>query len=516
MLSRQQLIDRLRGNMPPATTMPIERKPPSRGIFPIIDDRAPPKRGPPKREPPSRGIFPIDRIPPPPRRGGPVRPPRELIGLTPDFSYAGITPIVGEGKRKRRSKKHHEEEELEGGFLGSLLSLGARLGSTAARVGSTAARSAARVLPSVGRTAAKPTSTALIPYNAANAARAAAAARSAATASAAARTTGTLGSRIASVGSRALTVGNVAGIGLGVGLPIYQLVSMKKQEAEYQREMEKAAREGDAQAAENLRISKQNEKAIQDAIDAAEAQKTFYEEQGKLAASDRARQEADYNKAVADAQKAFEDQARRDAQAVADAQRYQQEQIALLYQMEQERTAALRATLEQQLAGLYRPSAPAPPPPTTPSRPSAPAPPPSAPAPPPSGPAPPPSRGKPRVGNGKKKVHYESEDEIEGGNQAAGFVKRMLGEVKAKHKGTYKKPTKPIRKGTEMNAPVAFDYFSLPSHSREKSPFIMSHFLPSTFNRGEREELNEKELKILRDREAERQRKSRANRKAKK
>ena len=64
-----------------------------------------------------------------------------------------------------------------------------------------------------------------------------------------------------------------------------------------------------------------------------------------------------------------------------------------------------------------------------------------------------------------------------------------------------------------MKAPVAFDYFSMPAQSREKSKFIMERLLPQRFLAGERDQLNDKEKAILRAREAERQRKSRANRK---
>jgi hypothetical protein len=64
-----------------------------------------------------------------------------------------------------------------------------------------------------------------------------------------------------------------------------------------------------------------------------------------------------------------------------------------------------------------------------------------------------------------------------------------------------------------MNAPVAFDYFAMPKESREMSKFIMDHFFKiRPYRAGEREELNEYELKKLRDAEAERQRRSRARR----
>ena len=108
----------------------------------------------------------------------------------------------------------------------------------------------------------------------------------------------------------------------------------------------------------------------------------------------------------------------------------------------------------------------------------------------------------------KELAQYEK-----GGSRQSGFVQRMMAEVKLKHKGEYKSPTKPLSKDSKMNAPVAFDYFKMPKQSREKSKFIMSHFLPTrAYNKGDREMLNAAELKIVRDAEAERQRKSRANR----
>ena len=126
-----------------------------------------------------------------------------------------------------------------------------------------------------------------------------------------------------------------------------------------------------------------------------------------------------------------------------------------------------------------------------------------------------------REGDPKKMEKEAAEQSKElkemGGSQASGFIARMLGEVKAKHDGVYKNPTAPLRKESKMNKPVAFDYFKMPKDSREKSKFIIDKFFKvKAYKKGEREELNPSELKILRDAEAERQRKSRANRKAKK
>lgn len=111
-----------------------------------------------------------------------------------------------------------------------------------------------------------------------------------------------------------------------------------------------------------------------------------------------------------------------------------------------------------------------------------------------------------------------------GGNQKAGFIRRMMAEVKKKHGGepygdedadaSYRNPTRPLAPDTTMKAPVAFDYFSMPKESRAMSKHIMDHFFKiRPYKAGEREELNEYELKKLRDAEAERQRRSRLRRK---
>ena len=112
------------------------------------------------------------------------------------------------------------------------------------------------------------------------------------------------------------------------------------------------------------------------------------------------------------------------------------------------------------------------------------------------------------------------------GNQKAGFIRRMMAEVKLKHGGepygdedadeSYRNPTKPLSSYTTMRKPVAFDYFSMPKESRAMSEHIMEHFFQiRPYSRGEREELNDYELAKLRSAEAERQRRSRAARKAK-
>ena len=115
-----------------------------------------------------------------------------------------------------------------------------------------------------------------------------------------------------------------------------------------------------------------------------------------------------------------------------------------------------------------------------------------------------------------KEQSKELKKEI-GGSKSSGFIQRMMAEVKLKHDGVYKNPTAPLSKESKMNKPVAFDYFKMPKKSREESKFIMDKFFKvKPYKKGEREELNAAELKMLRTAEAERQRKSRANRKAKK
>jgi len=112
---------------------------------------------------------------------------------------------------------------------------------------------------------------------------------------------------------------------------------------------------------------------------------------------------------------------------------------------------------------------------------------------------------------------------VKGGNQKAGFIRRMMAETKKKHGGepygdedadaSYRNPTRPLAPDTTMKAPVAFDYFSMPKESRAMSKHIMDHFFKiRPYGAGEREELNEYELQKLRTAEAERQRRSRARR----
>jgi hypothetical protein len=115
----------------------------------------------------------------------------------------------------------------------------------------------------------------------------------------------------------------------------------------------------------------------------------------------------------------------------------------------------------------------------------------------------------------KEAAEQAKELKAMGGSQSSGFIQRMMAEVKLKHDGEYKTPTAPLSNDSKMNKPVAFDYFKMPKTSREESEFIMEKFFKvKPYKKGEREALNETELKMLREAEAERQRKSRANRRA--
>jgi hypothetical protein len=95
-----------------------------------------------------------------------------------------------------------------------------------------------------------------------------------------------------------------------------------------------------------------------------------------------------------------------------------------------------------------------------------------------------------------------------GGGQKAGFIRRMMGEIKLKHGGepygdedadaSYRHPTRPLSRNTRMDAPVAFDYFKMPKESRMRSKHIMNHlFRVRPYTAAEREKLNEYEKGML-------------------
>ena len=151
-----------------------------------------------------------------------------------------------------------------GGLFSGLASLGARLGSTATRF----------VRPTV-TAVARPAATA-----------AASTASRAATAAAAAKATSTLAataapaSLLSRIGSRVMPVANLAALGLGIGLPVYQLTQMRQQEAQDARDRADAAAaqaKADKEAAAAQKVADaqfaDNQKAIDAAIAAANAQK---------------------------------------------------------------------------------------------------------------------------------------------------------------------------------------------------------------------------------------------------
>jgi hypothetical protein len=98
--------------------------------------------------------------------------------------------------------------------------------------------------------------------------------------------------------------------------------------------------------------------------------------------------------------------------------------------------------------------------------------------------------------------------EGKGGGQKAGFIRRMMGEIKLKHGGepygdedadaSYRHPTRPLSRDTRMDAPVAFDYFKMPKESRMMSKHIMKHlFRVRPYSAAERAKLNEYEKGML-------------------
>jgi len=160
-----------------------------------------------------------------------------------------------------RKHKHSRsyDEELEGGFIGALASVGARVGSLAARFVPNLTR--------ISTTAAT---------SAAAATRAAAAAKAATAATAALAKPASLLSR---VGARVMPAANVAALGLGIGLPIHQIIQMRQQEAQDARDRAAAAAAQAAADKEALEAQKKadkqfddNQTAIEEAIKAAKAQ----------------------------------------------------------------------------------------------------------------------------------------------------------------------------------------------------------------------------------------------------
>jgi len=107
------------------------------------------------------------------------------------------------------------------------------------------------------------------------------------------------------------------------------------------------------------------------------------------------------------------------------------------------------------------------------------------------------------------KDHFHSlEPVLEGGRgQASGFIMRAMAENKAKHDGTYKNPTWPLKKGSTMNKPIEFDWKKVANKDQGglgevgnkttwgtkraygASPFILHHFSgePKPWSKGNKQ-----------------------------
>ena len=161
-------------------------------------------------------------------------------GGVPSMGTSEIRGGARKAKGRRRKPRYYDDEdEMEGGFIGALAGLAARLiptiargATTAARVGSTAARGALTgvrgAVRSVGskvkpKAPPKPTSTAIVPYNPATAAARtgtaivpkttgalSTATRGATTAATTGATAATTGSRLGTIASRLGTAANIA------------------------------------------------------------------------------------------------------------------------------------------------------------------------------------------------------------------------------------------------------------------------------------------------------------------
>ena len=247
---------------PVDTTMPIRRPPIRRPAPPMGETNQPIER--PVRPPVAfmpRPFVPVDttlpiRRPAPPMVGRPpfgdtnmpIARPAPPPMFIPDLSSpniqssdgvgASLEPMVGFGRKRRACgkkgpcgktrKQGCRCNEMEGGFLGALASLGARLIPSLARGASSAASRAASSAASRAATAAASRSTALVPYNAATAARNAAAASRAATSASTAASSAARASMLSRLGTAASRFGTAASIGLPIGLSVYQAVDYEK------------------------------------------------------------------------------------------------------------------------------------------------------------------------------------------------------------------------------------------------------------------------------------------------
>jgi len=223
-----------------------------------------------------------------------------------------------------RYESEEEDEDLEGGFLGALLSGAVRLGTTAARLA-----------PRVATTAAR--STAIVPYNAA-----AAAARTSAAATRAA-TTAARTSRLATIGRNVGRFANVAGTAAAIGLPIYQGLDYEQQKAIMAEEAQRIAAEN-ANAQSEAYFTAQD-KETQRYLAGIEEQRSAYEKEARELEAMRLREQDDYARYIEAQNERFAREEQDYQRALADQQRFMQEQIrAEVQRLSQMYTAPRPAT----------------------------------------------------------------------------------------------------------------------------------------------------------------------------
>ena len=223
--------------------------------------------------------------------------------------------------KQYKYESESEDEDLEGGFLGALLSGAIRLG--------------ARVAPRAVTTAAR--STAIVPYNAA-----AAAARTSAAASRAA-SAATTTSRLSNVTKNLGRFANIAGTAAAIGLPIYQGLDYEQQKAIMAEESQRIASEN-ALAQSEAYFSAQD-KETQKYLAGIEAQRSAYEKEARELEAMREREQADYSRYIEE----------QNARAAMEAQDYQR----AINQQQRFMEEQIRAEV-QRLSQMYRPTAPAP------------------------------------------------------------------------------------------------------------------------------------------------------------
>jgi hypothetical protein len=291
--------------------------------------------------------------------------------------HTGRGKKVGKCGKSRKEGCECSDDEMEGGFLGALVSGLARAIPAVARSATSAVSRAVPSLSRVGSTASR--STAIVPYSASRASASLARASAPSLTSRLATASRGFASRVPS----ASTLGNIAGIGLPIGLSVYQAVDYEKQKGLAEQQARQMQAETDKALAEQQRQ--------------VDAEVAFLNEQRRLAELEasalkeaRDREASEWERMLAEQEAEQRRQAELEAQYQAEAQRQYEEMLMLQQQQIEEQ-------IRRQLEGLFapRPSAPAPSQPAPrPSQPSAPAP--SQPSRPsqPSAPAPaPPSSG---------------------------------------------------------------------------------------------------------------------------